>query len=296
MVIAIGGGSVIDMAKLINIAAANPCNPKNLFIGKKKSAAKGVPLIAIPTTSGSGSEATHFAVVYIDQTKYSLADKRLMPDYCLVDPQLTHSMSPRLTAVSGFDAVCQAIESYWSTASNKTSRKYAARSIRLIRSALERAVFSPDETSRRKMALGAHLAGKAINITKTTGPHALSYPMTTFFNIPHGHAVAVLLGKFFPVNSDLQNNKVNDPRGPAHVRQTMDELCRLFDCGSPVDFQQKWYKWMDALGLEHDWAALGLGARTDRRRIVQHVNIERLSNNPVQLTEEKLKHMIGIDE
>ncbi|MHA1973752.1 MAG: phosphonoacetaldehyde reductase, partial [Candidatus Hodarchaeales archaeon] len=163
VVIAIGGGSVIDMGKLINIFSHNQQIQPEAIIKKEKSIeVKGVPLIAVPTTAGSGSEATHFAVVYIEKTKYSVAHDFLQPDVAIIDPQFLESLNPRIRASSGMDALCQAIESYWNINSTAESRKFASQAIRLVKDNILQ--FQKSKETNDKLALAAHLAGKAINI------------------------------------------------------------------------------------------------------------------------------------
>lgn len=292
IVIAVGGGSVIDMAKLINIVAHQRSdNFYNIATGKEKIADSGAPLVAIPTTSGSGSEATHFAVVYIGGTKYSLAHEYIRPDYSIVDPSLTYNMPPKLMAISGMDALCQAVESYWSINSTEESRKYASQAIKVILSALEPAVCSLDKNARNSMAIAAHLAGKAINITKTTAAHAISYPITTYFDVPHGHAVALVLGRFFLINSDIDSNELLDMRGRGHLKWVMEELYRLFGCTSSQECCDRWYELMATIGLESDFHKLGICEQSDVNLIIKNVNIERLINNPVRLNDTLLKHV-----
>ena len=112
-VIAVGGGSVIDVAKSINVLASNEGKPIDYIKTRRNIENKGKTLVAIPTTSGSGSEATRFAVVYIDKIKYSLEHDFLLSDYAIVDAQFTMNLPRSITASTGMDALCQAIESYW---------------------------------------------------------------------------------------------------------------------------------------------------------------------------------------
>ena len=113
VVIALGGGTAIDLAKLIGTLAAQEDPARQIVTGRAHIEQEGKPLIAVPTTSGTGSEATHFAVVYVDGRKISLAHRQLLPDYALVDAKLTHSAPPHITASTGVDALCQAVESLW---------------------------------------------------------------------------------------------------------------------------------------------------------------------------------------
>ena len=182
LVIAIGGGSVIDIAKSINILAVHKGCPGDYITKKYNLINKGKPFIAIPTTSGTGSEATHFAVIYINKIKYSLAHKEwLLPDYVILDFSFTEGLSKNITATTGMDALCQAIEAYWSINSTEKSKEYSRDAIRMILSNIENVVNNPTSESRKLMMKAANLAGKAINIAKTTACHAISYPITSYF-------------------------------------------------------------------------------------------------------------------
>jgi len=240
IVIAIGGGSVIDTAKLINFFSVNKMNKLNL--SKLNSGIKKMkPLIAIPTTAGSGSQATHFAVVYKKNTKYSIAHKYILPDIAIVDADLTKSLSKKQMAISGMDALSQAIESYWSVNSTKESKRYAKKAIKLILNNLVAAVNKGTMSSCKAMAEAAHLAGKAINISKTTAAHAVSYPLTVFYHISHGHAGALTLGKLFIINADPKNTALNEKRGKRYLMKVMAEIRKLFGCETSEDFAKKWY-------------------------------------------------------
>jgi alcohol dehydrogenase class IV len=183
--IAIGGGSVMDMAKLINIGY-DKNNIEDLTTKKAEISSPGKKLIAIPTTSGSGSEATHFAVVYVGGEKFSVAHPiYMLPNVVVLNPSLTYSMNSYQTALSGVDAFAQAMESYWSINSTEESKKYSIEALKLIIEHLPLAVKYNDN-SKNIMLHAANLAGKAINIAKTSGAHAISYVLTSKFNIPHG--------------------------------------------------------------------------------------------------------------
>jgi alcohol dehydrogenase len=293
IIIAVGGGSVIDTAKLINVFAHNS-NPYNTIEGSSKIYKQGLPLIAVPTTAGSGSEATHFAVTYKDNRKYSLAHKYILPDYSIIDPRLTYSMPPKLTAITGFDALCQSIESFWSIFSTVESKKYAAKAIKMILPTLQNTVCCPTKESRKIMSLASNLAGRAINITKTTGAHALSYPLTTYFNIPHGHAVALMLKYFLKINSQPNVFSVNDPRGKDYLDYLMKELFMLLECRSVVECENKWTELMLSVGLPYRLEDIGVNSERDIDLILNSLNMERLNNNPVRITRAGLKSVFNI--
>lgn len=283
MVVAVGGGSVLDIAKLINALAGQPVPAADLITGKSALSGRGVPLVAIPTTAGTGSEATHFAVAYIGDAKYSLADPAVLPDYAIVDPELTHRMPPAMTACTGFDALSQAIESFWAVGSTEESQGYSARAIPLLLGALVNAVRTPDAQARRDMSIGAHLAGKAINIAKTTAAHALSYALTSRYGVPHGHAVALTLGRFFLVHSELDQSRFNGALTKEDLQQRMSRLYGLMGCHDAPACAGRWEAMMRETGLETRLSRVGVQSVAELERLAASVNLERLGNNPVRL-------------
>jgi alcohol dehydrogenase len=131
------------------------------------------------------------------------------------------------------------------------------------------------------MSKASHLSGKAINITKTTAPHAISYPITTYFGLQHGHAVALTLGKFFIINSNVAN--IIDPRGAEYLKNTMSELCKMFNVSSPVECKNKWYDLMRSIDLESSMKNIGIESKSQIDKIIRNINVQRLNNNPVRL-------------
>jgi alcohol dehydrogenase len=294
LIIAIGGGSVIDIAKLINIFAVHVTKEREIyeFVNKSSSVKKpGLPLIAIPTTSGTGSEATHFAVVYIGKKKYSFAHKYVLPDYSIIDPSLSYSNPAYIKACSGFDALSQAIESFWAVGSTKESREYSREAIRIILSSIEMAVVESEEKSMDRMSLAANLAGKAINISKTTAAHAVSYPITKFLDIPHGHAVALTLGSFFIINSHYSASKLNDARGIDYFDIICSELFNLFDCSGSKQASEKWSQIMTNVGLETNLKSIFRKKNIDYELIKKEINLERLNNNPVKVNSSQIEDL-----
>lgn len=283
LIIAVGGGSAIDVAKAINAFQTRPGNEEALVKGKIKVGDELLPLIAIPTTAGTGSESTHFAVVYLNKAKYSLAANSLLPDAYLLDADLTDNLDPYITACTGFDALCQAVESYWAQGATDESRDYAARAIPLLIQYLPAASKVGDRISREKLLYAANLAGKAINISKTTAPHALSYGITSYTGIPHGNAVAITLGNFFVINEQAVESDAHP------YLENATELFQLMGVKGAAEAREFWYKLMDECGLvmaiknTESFKTLGV------KHFVDLVNIERLSNHPVQLSSAALE-------
>ncbi len=293
LVVAIGGGSALDLGKAIALCAKFPGQVGSYHAKKIPFPPRTIPLIAIPTTAGTGSEATHFAVMYLNKQKYSLTHPSLVPDYAIIDPSLTFSLSPYVTACTGMDVLSQAIESYWSIHSTSESKGYAKRAIPLVLAHLENAVRNPTPEARIGMAKAANLAGKAINISFTTACHAVSYPITSYFNVPHGHAVALTLDHMFMYNAAMTSTDCGDPRGIDYVRRTMDELANLFGVSSPLHVQHRLQNLLDSIGLKRSLRELGISAAADIDLIIQHgFDPERVKNNPRILTEEQLRDIL----
>lgn len=247
VIVAIGGGSVLDMAKLIRHLAAEQ--------GYK------VPLYAMPTTAGTGAEATHFAVAYVNGKKQSITADDVLPDVAVVYPPLTYSNSKYQTACAGFDAVAQAIESYWAKGADIESREYSARSLGLLWKQLPELIQSPSDELRNQIAEGAYWAGRAINISTTTAPHAFSYAFTSRYNYPHGHAVALTFPFFMQLNGNT----------------ALYEMLGL----TQADVVRQMEEYIASLGL-----SIQLESSMDVGRALQEVNLQRLANNPVMVTEE----------
>ena len=291
LVIAIGGGSVIDFAKLTNILASQDGNQIDYVQYAREIEKPGKPLVAIPTTSGSGSEATHFAVVYVKEKKFSVKSSYILPRYSIVDPEFTKSLPPKITAISGIDALCQAIESYWSINSTLLSRSFSKESINLILHNLLISVKNPTEETRLSMARASNLAGKAINLTKTTAPHAISYPLTYFFGIPHGHAVSLTLGEFFIFNSSVDKFNATTLNRLDDYPKNFSELLNVFGVADPLSAKQKITKLMLDLDLETKFSMFNITTK-DITLILNNVNIERLNNNPRKISRKELESIL----
>ena len=239
LIIAIGGGSVIDMAKLVNVFTANNDKPIKLIKKETLIINKGLPFVAIPTTSGTGSEATHFAVIYVNKIKYSLADQKMLPDYVILDSTFTLNLPKKISASTGLDALSQAVESYWAVGATNKSKEYASQSIKLIVKYFVDSVNNPSKENKEKILEASNLAGKAINISKTTAPHAISYSFTSFFGVPHGHAVGLTLGKILLFNYDVSDEDCQDSKGPEFVKGAILKICSYLGVKTPLEAKKK---------------------------------------------------------
>ncbi|MDC3171489.1 phosphonoacetaldehyde reductase [Pelagibacteraceae bacterium] len=288
-IISIGGGSVIDMGKLINAFQAYQNREYKLVEGKIKIKKKLKYNIVIPTTAGTGSEATHFAVCYINKKKYSLASKKLFSQLVIIDPLLMKSMSRYLAASSAFDALSQSIESMWSVNSTKKSINFASISIKIILKNIEKSVNEKNFNSLKMMAEAAYYSGKAINITKTTAPHALSYSIASELDIAHGHSVAIILGYFFEIN--YYSTNLSSGMRQKKLSKIMNKIFTLMKVKSPEEAKREWFLKMKKCGLESNIFKYESLTKRKINKIISSVNIERLLNHPIILTKKDLNKL-----
>jgi len=187
------------------------------------------------------------------------------------------------TAISGMDALCQGIESLWSKGSTNVSRELSRRAIRLAIDNISNSVLNPTETSREAMAQSSNLAGRAINISKTTAAHAFSYPLSRFFNIPHGHAVGLTIGEFLIHNSE---NSLQDKS----TLRLYDELFEIFRVSNALEAKSYLSNLMEQIGLFTKLPATICYEKTVSE-ITSNVNLERLANNPSKVSNEDLRRI-----
>ena len=281
LIVAIGGGSVLDMAKLISFFANQSGNIEDIVVGKRNVESSKTPLLAIPTTAGTGAEATQFAVLYIDKNKYSVEHPKILPDYVYLSADFSMSAPSYLTACTGADAFCQAFESLWSVNANIESEKYALKAIEIIWNNLPKAISEIDPYAKEQLQEAAFLAGKAISITKTTAPHAISYAFTSYYGIPHGHAVALSMSFFLNHNYTLTVENCIDARGPIAVKNRIEKGLRTINA-DPSDIPTLFTAFFDRIGINTNLPTLL--PKFDHNVIINNVNIQRLSNNPRKVT------------
>jgi alcohol dehydrogenase class IV len=195
VVVAIGGGSVLDTAKAVAMLLTNEGDVER-YLGTDLVAQRGVPTILIPTTSGTGAEITPNALFYVPKlrAKKAIVSRHIIPDIAIIDPDLTLSAPPKLTAATGLDALCHAIESYTGLNATPLSEPFAREAIRQITQHLRTAVFfGKDREARNGMALGSLYAAISIANSGTNAVHALAYPLQGLNRVQHGVANSLLL-------------------------------------------------------------------------------------------------------
>lgn len=291
-VVGIGGGSVIDMAKAVSLLKTQSAEPEEYVIGEAELTPRRTGSIMIPTTAGTGSESTHFSVIYVNGSKYSLADLSMLPDVAVLDPALSDSLPPHVTACSGLDALCQGIESFWSIRSTESSRDLSARAIRLCLSNIERAVGHPDEAARDNMLTAANLSGRAINMARTTVAHAASYPLTSRYGITHGQAVALFLPHLLLFNCEADATQVTDRRGHDFVSERLADLVNMLGAGSPPEARDNLMHLIDSLGLETRLSQFGIAAEALDSLTGECLASDRSQNNPVTISKDDMRTIL----
>lgn len=218
-ILAIGGGSTIDVAKCIK-AYCN-MNHEQDYMAQTISDS-GIPFIAIPTTAGSGSEVTPNAVIYRNKVKQSVADKCLKPNFVILDGNVLKSLPLYQKKCTVMDALAQAIEAWWSIKSTEESREYSKQAVAMIIKDI-RAYVSGDESVCQNIMEASNLAGKAIAIAGTTVPHAMSYRLTGLYGIAHGHGVILSLPRVWEhMTGNLE--QCNDVRGSQYVKGVFEDI------------------------------------------------------------------------
>lgn len=216
LVVGVGGGSPMDTAKLVSLLAGGGSAVRDL-LKDPLAATKCVPSLMIPTTCGTGSEATGNAIVAVpeDKIKVGIVNPEMIPDAVILDPEMIRRLPQSIVAATGVDALAHAVECFTSNKANIFSDAYARYSAKLIFDSIERAYDDADDMeAKRRMLVGAFYGGAAITASGTTAVHALSYPLGGAFHIAHGVSNAILFAPVMAFNAD-------------HVVDRLAELCDL---------------------------------------------------------------------
>jgi alcohol dehydrogenase class IV len=274
MIIAVGGGSAMDVAKCVKLYSNMD---HNISYFKQVVMPNDIKLLAVPTTAGSGSEATQYAVIYFNGEKQSISDYSIIPSAVLMDPTVLETLPLYQKKSTMMDAFCHALESFWSVNSTEQSKDYSKEAIRLI---LENknSYFKNHDAGNANMLYAANIAGKAINITQTTAGHAMSYKLTSLYGIAHGHAVALCVARLWPYMLEHMDKSV-DPRGTNYLCTVFSEIAEAMGSTSPEDAVQIYQKILDNM----EFVNPTIISEKEYELLRTSVNPVRLKNNPVEL-------------
>jgi alcohol dehydrogenase class IV len=266
-VIGLGGGSSIDTAKM---AAALAANTRDIgeYLGGAAFREPVLPILAVPTTAGTGSEATHIAILSDEeaQVKKGLVSVRIMPRYAFLDPELTLGLPPAITAVTGMDALCHAIESFTSVNASQYSEVLSLRAVELLNGHIVEAFRNGQSTlAREKMLLGSFLAGIAFANAGVTAVHAFAYPLGGMFHVAHGLANSLMLPTILRFNA-------------GSTRERFELIGRVMG-GTADTVVARVEELLGILQLPRNLAAIGIPADALEPMSRAVVQITRLLNN-----------------
>lgn len=280
--VAVGGGSTIDVAKCIKLFCAMDASRNFL---QQEYQDSGVPIIAIPTTAGTGSESTRYAVIYFNGVKQSITHDSIVPDYAILEPTLLKTLPIYQKKCTMLDALCQGMESFWSINSNEESMGYSKTAIGMILNHWQGYIEENDDEAAKHIMLAANVAGRAINITQTTAPHAMSYKLTSLYGLPHGHAVALCLPEVWQFMLEHPERCI-DPRGKKHLTCIFNTLAQIMGVESPEKGLMLFRDLLKALGM---FRPKSVHREEELNVLTSSVNALRLRNNPVALDEESIR-------
>ena len=281
--VAIGGGSILDCAKVACFIATTDGTTSEYFHKEKPITHTGIPLITIPTTSGTASEITNVSVLTDTEKciKAPLSSDFLYPFYALIDPELTVSCPPNVTAASGLDVLAHSLEAYYGIKHQPFTDMAAERAAKLVFDHLLTAYHEPDNLeARAKMSEASVTAGLAFNLTQTAAAHACSYPLTQDFGIPHGEACAFTLPIFWRLNSE--KGKESERLHSFSRRLGFKNADAL---ANRIDEMKK------EMGLRTTLEEIGINSEHLLDQLVENSFAPNMQNNPVEINPTLLKKL-----
>lgn len=276
-ILVIGGGSAIDTAKCVKAFSQMP--DYELYLNQAFIKDNKIPLIAVPSTAGTGSESTRYAVCYYQGEKQSVTDNSLIPNYALLDARNLRSLPLYQKKCTMLDALCQSIESWWSVNRTDKSKEISRKAVISIISNMHD-YLNGNSKALEKMMLASNLAGQAINITQTTAAHAMSYKLTSIYKIPHGRAAFVCL-------PFVWEHMISTSKDNLELQTIFNGIAKSLECKTPlegVDFLKNLNKEL----FKNDAVEVSL---EDIPLLSNSVNPTRLKNNPVELSKETLTNI-----
>ena len=288
-ILAVGGGSAIDVAKCIKLAVlaqeGNQAIIPPLVNTRVACDGSKLPIIAIPTTAGTGSESTHNAVMYYEGAKQTVTNDGILPDIAILEPSVLKTLPLYQKKCTMLDALCQGIESWWSVNSTEESYEYSRKAIELIMANWQKYIFDNDAEAAANIMLGANYGGRAINITATTAAHAFSYKITSLYKLPHGHAVAVGLPEIWEYMLGHMD-KCLDTRGEAYLTNIFSQIASAMGRSTPVEAIAKFREMLSDMEISNPVA---INREEEIEILSKSVNPIRLKNNPIALDDSAIQ-------
>lgn len=280
-IVAVGGGSAMDVAKCIKLFCF--MDPMENYL-LQKIVPNDIPFYAVPTTSGTGSEATRFAVIYYNGEKQSVSDYSCIPSVVFFDASTLNSLPEYQRKATMLDAFCHAIESFWSVNSTNSSREFSKTAIQKIIKHMD-AYLNNEYAGNIGMLEASNIAGKAINITQTTAGHAMCYKLTSLYGLAHGHAASLCVSKLWPYM--IKNTgDCTDSRGTEYLKWIFYEIAVAFGCNTSEQAVEKFDNIINTFKLE-----IPCASKEEYFILKKSVNPVRLKNNPVGLSESAIDEL-----
>jgi alcohol dehydrogenase class IV len=287
LIVGIGGGSVMDVAKLAAVILRNKLSMEELLKGIAIPC-RGIPTVMVPTTAGTGAEATPNAIVLVpeDEMKVGIVSSKMVPDFAILDPILTVGLPPAITASTGMDALTHAIECYTSKKANPLSDTYALRAVSLLSRSIRRAYRDGNDIeARHDMLLGAMFGGMAIATSSTTAVHALAYPLGGKYRIPHGLSNAILLPYVMAFNMDAAEDRFAD----IAMAMGVDKGCRSKREAAQAMIANL-YSLIKDMNLQVNFAEKGISDADVDGMVEAASKVTRLlNNNPKPMTKSDMR-------
>ena len=280
-IIAIGGGSALDVAKCIKLYSNLPGDGADGMWLKADIVPNDIPFLAMPTTAGTGSEATRYAVIYYEGAKQSITSESFIPSVVLMDSSALETLPMYQKKATMCDALCHAIESFWSVNSTEESKTFSKKAIEIIVANMDGYLANDDEANAN-MLITANAAGKAINITQTTAGHAMCYKVTSLFGCAHGHAAILCDRVLFPWMTE-NTDKCVDSRGEEYLKKVLDEIGQALGCADGHSGAERLVEIFDKLELD-----IPAATELQFEELKKSVNPVRLKNHPIALEEETI--------
>lgn len=273
-ILAVGGGSSLDVAKCIKLYCK--MDKDKLYL-EQEYKDTGVKLVAIPTTAGTGSESTRYAVIYYEGKKQSVTHDSIIPDVAILEPKVLKSLPLYQKKCTMMDALCQGIESWWSVNSTDESKKLSREAVETIMHWWHEYIFENTDASAEAIMYAANLAGQAICITQTTAPHAFSYKITSLYKLPHGHAVAICLPEIWQYMLEHPAMCI-DNRGCDYLTGVFGDIAHAMSVVTPVEAITLFREMMKEMELNNP---VSENRESEIEVLASSVNPVRLKNNPV---------------
>lgn len=277
-ILAVGGGSSLDVAKCIKLYCQMPKD--DLYLNQEYKDT-GVKLIAIPTTAGTGSESTRYAVIYYDGKKQSVTHDSIIPNVAILEPKVLKTLPLYQKKCTMLDALCQGIESWWSVNSTDESKKLSKAAVEGIMKWWRAYIFENTDEAASHIMHAANLAGQAICITQTTAAHAFSYKVTSLYKLPHGHAVAICMAEIWEYMLAHPEQCI-DQRGQQYLEQIYKDIAAAFGVENPYAAHDFFTCMLKDMEMQSPASAPEKRA-ADLNTLSSSVNPIRLKNNPVAL-------------